>query len=768
MELLAPAGNRAALERAEAAGADAVYLGYSAFSARAGAGNFSREELAEAIRFAHLRHMRVHVTLNTLIKDGELDAAADILRMLREFRADAVLVQDLGILRIARSLCPGLAVHASTQMAVHNRAGVRWCAGQGMARVVLARECPLSEIRDCAEENIEIEVFAHGAQCVAVSGLCLMSSMAGERSGNRGRCAQPCRTEYTYRGRKGAWLSPRDVCLRDDLPALRDAGACSLKIEGRLKRPEYAAVVTEAYRRGLGSLEAGSFRKAGPGEKDGLLQIFNRGGFMRGYAFGCEDAGVIDPENVRHSGVEIGVLEQADGRLARLRLFRGLNDGDQLEIRRGAWSADMIYSGKDTPAGETAVLRLREGVRAKAGDRVVRLTDARQMREAMALPGRKVPADLFLRAMPGEKLSVTASDGETWVTAEGEPVAAARTRAAEKEELVRNLCRTGDTVFVPRRAEAETAGAFVPVSELNRLRREALDALAEKRADAFAPDCGEEGSMPEADLPAGSLPPMAAVRTEAQAEAARARGVRVIHYPEDYRREALEKLLRDMPEGEWLRLPDVCSGETLRMIRELAEQYRAKLGGIVLGTVGQLGESWPVPFAAGSGIPVMNRQAAALLFAEGCEFVTASPELTGKELKELAAGDPPVAVNVYGRTGLMLLHHCPARTALGLDSGRRDCRLCDRCAPEALKGNVLEDRMGHRFPLLRTRLPEGCRVRLMNDLPTELADRPGIRFPFAELTDEGPEDAAAALDAMLQRRKSGIRATSGHWTREVE
>ena len=768
MELLSPAGNRAALERAEAAGADAVYLGYSAFSARAGAGNFDRQELAEAIRYAHLRHMRVHVTLNTLIKDRELGEAAEILRMLREMKADAVLVQDLGVLRIARKLCPGLAIHASTQMAIHNRAGVRWCARRGMRRVVLARECPLDEIRDCAAEGIEIEVFGHGAQCVAVSGLCLMSSMAGERSGNRGRCAQPCRTEYVYRGRRGAWLSPRDVCLRDDLPALENAGACSLKIEGRLKRPEYAAVVTAAYRRGIDTLEAGNFRKADRGEKDGLLQIFNRGGFMRGYALGCEDAGVIDPENVRHSGVEIGRLEKADRRFAALRLTRDLHDGDQLEIRRGEWYADMIYAGKDVPAGGEATLRLREDLHAKAGDTVVRLTDACQMKEAAEMPGRKVPADLFLRAMPGEKLALTVSDGENRVTLEGETVAAARTRAAEKEELIRNLCRTGDTVFVPRRAEAETAGAFVPVSELNRLRREALDALAARREEAFAPDTGEEGEMPEANLPAGNLPPMAVVRTEEQAEAARARGLRVIRYPEDYRREALEKLLEGMPEGEWLRLPDVCGGDTLRMIREMTEKYRGKLGGVVLGTVGQLGEDWPVPFAAGSGIPVMNRQAAALLLEAGCEFVTASPELTGKELRELTAGDPPVAVNVYGRTQLMLLHHCPARTALGLRAGRRDCRLCDRDDPDALKGSALEDRMGHRFPLLRTRLPEGCRVRLMNDRPTEWTDRPGIRFPAAELTDEGPEEAAEALSAMAEKRGTQMKTTSGHWMREVE
>ena len=770
MENLAPAGSRAALERAEAAGADAVYLGYSAFSARAGAGNFDRQELADAIRYAHARHMRVHVTLNTLVKDRELSEIVGILRMLREFRADAVLIQDLGILRIARRMVPGLTVHASTQMAIHNRSGVRWCASQGMDRVVLARECSLEEIRKCAGAGAEIEVFGHGAQCVSVSGLCLMSAMAGERSGNRGRCAQPCRGNYSYRGVPGAWLSPRDVCLRDELDRLEAAGVASVKIEGRLKRPEYAAVVAGAYRRGLDSLETGAFRRADAAEAESLKQIYNRGGFMKGYAFGCEDAGVIDPREPRHSGVEIGTVAAADGRLARIRLAKELHDGDQLALRRGdTVTADLIYAGKDTAAGETAVLRLREDVAAKAGDRVIRLTDARQMREAAELPGRKATADLYLRAVSGERLTLTATDGESFVTVTGEPVQPARTRAAEKSELERSLRKTGETMFVPGRIEVETEGAFVPVSEINRLRREALNALEEKRADDFAPDCGAEGNVPEADLPAREIPPMITVRTAAQAEAAERRGFRVVRYPEDWREEALACLLEEMNPGEWLRLPDVCEEATLEMIRGLTERFREKLGGVVLGTAGQLGVRWPVPYGAGSGIPVMNRQAAALLMEEGCEFVTASPELTGRELAELTAGGAPVAVNVYGRVQVMLLHHCPARTALGLKKGHRECRMCDQNHPDALAAeNVLEDRMGHRFPMLRERMPEGCLVRLMNMLPTDAADRRDVKYRCAELTDEGPEETERVMEAFEAYRKTGLPATNGHWNREVE
>ena len=768
MEVLAPAGNREALERADAAGADAVYLGYTAFSARAGAGNFSREELAEAVCYAHLRGMRVHVTVNTLIKDSELREALDVLRMLRDIGADAVLIQDAGLLRLARACCPGLAVHASTQMTIHNRTGVRWCVRQGISRVVLARECSLEEIGKCAGQGAEIEVFGHGAMCVCVSGQCLFSSMAGERSGNRGRCAQPCRKPYYYRGKKGSWLSPRDICLRGDLPALDRAGAVSVKLEGRLKRPEYVAVTSESYVRGARSLEQGDFIPPDREETDALRQIFNRGGFTRGYAFGCRDAGIIDPEQTGHRGIEIGTVGRVNGGMAFINVSRDLNDGDGLTLRRGAWSADLIYSGPDTPAGGRAMLRLRDDVDAKSGDRVFRLTDSRQMKSAAELPGRRIKADMVLRAVPGEPLELTVTDGENTVRAAGETVQAARTRETAARELQRSLAKTGGTVFEAGSISTETAGAFVPVSELNGIRRRALSELEEKRISTFTPDNGGEGEYPADMLAGGKIPPTACVRNPVQARAARERGFRVVFYPEDWREQALDDLLNSMEPGDWLRLPEVCTEDTLNMIKRLTEKHADRLGGVMLGSIGQLGADWKVPFGAGPGIPVMNRQAAMLLTEQGCGFVTASPELTGSELRTLLEGDPPIAVQTYGRTQLMLLSHCPARTYMGLDRGHEACGLCDSSSPDSLRGTCLEAAGGYRYPLLRIRLPEGCMVRLMNTLPTELNGRREIRCRMIELTTENAEESERALDAAITGMKSGMPATAGHWSRPVD
>ena len=770
MENLAPAGNWDALRSAVAAGADAVYLGYAAYSARAGAGNFDEQQLRDAVRFAHLHHVRVHVTVNTLIKDGEMAGVVDVLRLLSEIRVDAVLVQDLGVLRMARRCFPDLPIHASTQMAIHNATGVRFCRNQGMTRAVLARECSAAEIALAAKEGIEIEVFGHGAQCVAVSGECLFSSVVGGRSGNRGRCAQPCRLLYTYRGKTAAWLSPRDVCMRDDLPELNKAGVASIKLEGRLKRPEYVATIANSYRNAIDAMDNGHFRKADENEITGLRQIFSRGGFMRGYAMGAEDAGVIDPARVSHGGVKIGRVEFAAGNMARVRLERSLDDGDGLQIRTAQGDAELIYAGHDTESGQIAVVRLRPDIRTKAGDEVYRLTSEKQLQWARSLVIPAIPADMALIAYPGKPLALTMTDGESSVTVTGDTAAPAQSRAMSEEDARRSLGKLSDTPFSLRALTVQTAGAFVPVSVLNQLRREACQQLAEARIAAFTRKAGREETADDLiypDLP--DAPSMAIVRTREQADAMQGAADLLVWYPEDFRADALESGLRDMPDGVWLQLPTVCEEKTLDALDAFVQRNAGKLGGIVLGSVGQLGRTWNVPMGAGSGIPVMNRRAAQFLLEQGCRFVTASSELSGAELRTLMQNHPPVVVPAYGREQLMLLHHCPARTYLGLTKGHAACRMCDQHSLDALAGQTLTDRRGTVYPLLRQRLPEGCLVRLMNALPTNNIRR--VRqagyAPMMVLTTENAQEAAD-VRAVMDGEMRELEGTSNHWNRPVE
>ena len=248
IELLAPAGSMEALKAAVEGGADAIYLSGKMFGARAYANNFDEQCLKEAIEFAHLRNVKIHVTVNTLVDNSEIPALADYFRFLYEIGADAVLVQDLGAARLAQLVAPDLPLHASTQMTVNNLAGVLALQELGFSRVVLSREVTLKDIiHICRNSDVEIEVFAHGALCVCYSGQCLMSSMIGGRSGNRGRCAQPCRLPYTLVDKNnnnvlkdaGQYLlSPRDMNTLELIPEFIEAGVVSLKLEGRMKKPE--------------------------------------------------------------------------------------------------------------------------------------------------------------------------------------------------------------------------------------------------------------------------------------------------------------------------------------------------------------------------------------------------------------------------------------------------------------------------------------------------------------------------------------------------
>ena len=276
-ELLAPAGNMECLAAAVRSGADAVYFGGGSFNARRGAANFAGEAMREAIDFCRLRGVKTHITLNTLLFDRELEEALRFAAKLASLKADAVIVQDIGLAALIAKELPELTVHASTQMGIHSLGGLRYCEENGIARAVLAREVSLKEIRSMHENSpVELEFFCHGALCMGFSGSCLYSSMAGERSGNRGTCAQPCRKNASVlskrAGRDEFALSTNDICMLDELEALADAGVCSFKIEGRMKSPEYVATVTRIYR---AALDGEKPKKA----KRELFEIFNRGEF---------------------------------------------------------------------------------------------------------------------------------------------------------------------------------------------------------------------------------------------------------------------------------------------------------------------------------------------------------------------------------------------------------------------------------------------------------------------------------------------------------
>ncbi len=304
LELLAPAGSMEALRAAVQNGANAVYLGCGSFNARQSAKNFTPQTLVEAIKYCHIRGVQVHLTLNTLVSDREMKELAELIRHAAANNIDAFIVQDLGVVQLCRQIAPHVPIHGSTQMTIHSLAGVQLCAAMGMKRVVLSRELSREEIRYiCASSPVEIEVFGHGALCMCYSGQCYMSSVIGGRSGNRGRCAQPCRQTYGY----GRWmdkypLSLKDNCLVSYLQELQEMGVASLKLEGRMKRPEYVASVTAVYRK---ALDEGVVTKP---MMDALYTAFNRQGFTDGYYTGKIDRKMF---GTRQEGQEDGSWLQA-------------------------------------------------------------------------------------------------------------------------------------------------------------------------------------------------------------------------------------------------------------------------------------------------------------------------------------------------------------------------------------------------------------------------------------------------------------------------
>ena len=285
LELLAPAGSMDAQKAAVQNGADAVYLGCGTFNARQSAKNFTPQTLAEAVKYCHVRGVQVHLTLNTLVSDRETPELMEMIRHAATVGVDAFIVQDLNVAQLCRQIAPKVSIHGSTQMTIHNLAGVQLCEAMGMSRVVLSRELTREEIRYiCEHSNVEIEVFGHGALCMSYSGQCYMSSVIGGRSGNRGRCAQPCRQSYGY----GRWenkypLSLKDNCLVRYVRELEAMGVASLKLEGRMKRPEYVATVTSVYRR---AIDEGVVTRD---MKKDLMTAFNREGFTDGYYTGNVD-----------------------------------------------------------------------------------------------------------------------------------------------------------------------------------------------------------------------------------------------------------------------------------------------------------------------------------------------------------------------------------------------------------------------------------------------------------------------------------------------
>lgn len=513
MELLAPAGSYAAFIAAVENGADAVYLGGQLFNARHSASNFTLDEIARAVNYAHLRKVKIFVTINTLILDEEFPKLCDYIVQLMDCYVDALIIQDLGLLVVCKTLFPKLPLHASTQMTVHNHYGTKWLENEGIERVVLARELSLEEIKFIARNtNVELETFVHGALCFSYSGQCLFSSMIGARSGNRGRCAQPCRMTYQLVDEKGSnlikedlgehLLSPRDLNVSESLPKLDEAGINSFKIEGRMKRPEYVATVVRIYRSALNKiLDDDKFAISNQEKKD-LTQIFNRE-FTTGYYFFNPGRSLMSYKRPNNRGTFLGRVTFNDYKNGQLtiKLEDTLNVGDGIEIwvtkgGREGFTVSHVKIGSESvmvaDRGDNVLLAYQGN--AYPGDRVFKTADNRLQEAARGtytgLSARRVALDINLQVATASPMRLTLidEDGNTVIAQGVIPAQEAITSPLTVEGVKKHIDRFGNTAFLIKSFSAEIAeNVMLPVSEINAVRRRAVAELESVRLEKFKP-----------------------------------------------------------------------------------------------------------------------------------------------------------------------------------------------------------------------------------------------------------------------------------------
>ena len=759
MELLAPAGDMDALRAAVQNGADAVYLGAGRFNARRKAGNFDGDNLKAAVDYCHARGVKVHVTLNTLVRQDELDALYDTIRAVNQSGADAAIVQDFGAARAIREIAPEMELHASTQMAAHNAHAARFLKARGFDRVVLAREATFEDMAACVAEDIDVEVFVHGALCVACSGQCLMSSMVGGRSGNRGLCAQPCRLPWRLDGHEGYLLSTRDLCALDDLPRLRDIGVKSLKIEGRLKRAEYVAVTVAAYRRALDAL-ADQAPVDLEAEKDALRQMFNRGGFTRGYGPGMKEAELMYPDRPNHAGVQAGLCRRAG----------------EIALEKTVEAADTLALNGDIPvklsgeAGETV-----KCPQARKGDRLIRLVSEAQMRQAresFEAEHRQTGVSMSAVFKVGQPARLRVSDVEV----AGDVVQRATGKPFDPDRAERQLCRTGGTAYQVEAVSIDAdPDAFVPVSELNALRRKALDALDARRT--AIPRASRFPTLPKISRENTDRPLLYAQSGDPDAlQTALQCGADVAVYcPEDLRRPGT------LPEGYALAVPAVLTDAALKGLNEWALDHRDGIAATFLSNIGHLGLDWPGERIGDYLLNVGNDGTVSQLEAWGMDAYTPSVELTARQIAALHGRTNLI---MWGRVPLMHLRHCPLRAAEGMKGRHADCAHCDTCAMrQRLNGKQLIDRKNAAFPLRRIAMPGGCVIQVLNSvplMPLKRLEKMPKTSGWRLLLDQGdPVEAVvkvyrAALDgrdfkalpewALLE----DMNATTGHYFRGVE
>lgn len=685
-EILAPAGNKECALAAINSGADAVYLGYSAFSARAGAENFDFSELKEIIEFAHLFGVKIYVTMNTLVKESEIDEFLSALVSVHNLGADAVLLQDIFLGKKIHEVYPDITLHLSTQAGVNNKYGALLAKEYGFSRVVLARETALKEIK-AVVKIIETEVFVQGALCTCFSGQCYFSSFVGNNSGNRGRCKQPCRKKYSYDTgdkRQNYALSLSDLCVGEDVAALREAGVVSFKIEGRMRRPEYVAAAVRYYKKIFTGQPAEY-------ELSALKRTYNRGNYTKGLAFG-QDKRFLSKSVQGHIGEKVGVVKVINGKYY-VESVEKFVAGDGFKILRGG---EEVGGGTFAFADKRGFY-LSSRAKLKNGDGVFITTDV-ALNEKLLACKRKL--NLTVTVQSKENRLVACGAGVTLISEF--VLQAAKSAPMSENDVINCFLKTDEYPFMVRVKEANVAnGTFVAKSQLNAFRRAFYAAVYQKLTENkntiyeyarevslhFAENFENKKKNARTEKGGALLAVIGENFENIRADI-------YVFKPSSYANADAYRFEIPVPGECFLYLPAFMSEDDLSMV----EQNITAFDGVYAeGSYGIVcAKKWGKKLFAGTGFNLSNACAVA---EDDFDYYAISKELDETEQRELATNKSFVLS--VGALKIMDIIYCPFE---------KKCAVCEK-----RNRYTLTDEGGRTFSLRRYKSSgNGCRFELYN------------------------------------------------------
>ncbi len=779
IEILAPAGSMESLFAAINNGCDAVYLGGNKFSARAYASNFDNENIQKAIDYAHSYGVKVYIALNTILKENEMKEAIKYAGYLYEIGVDALIIQDIGLFKNLKELYPKLELHASTQMTIHNGEAAQYFTEKGFARIVLSREMSIDEIKYISKElDIETEVFIHGAICISYSGQCLMSSVIGGRSGNRGRCAQPCRMEYTLESdgkesKKAYLLSPKDMCTIDDIKEIVASGTTSLKIEGRMKRPEYVAGVVSNYRKAIDKILIGSKYNSEKGKVQ-LQQLFNRSGFTN--AFLKKDTGrdMMSYNSPKNSGVPLGKVKNDNSitLLNKIKLGDGVRYGD-----KGFTVSKIIRNNIEVQEGNIGDNITIFPIEYKKGEQLFKSLDKElfeDLQKSINPYEKKISVKAKVTFKVDEPIKiVTILNGKEYVHL-GAVVQVAQNKPIQKDRIIESLKKvTVESPYIITDIEFEDySEGFVRISDLNSLRRDALDALRKEIYKSYRRVRPQNIISSDKIIKEVKIDEVIySCITEEQLKALEEINAKVIAIDLFSREKGALKQKniidlfnrRNTNKGIYLKISSIVKGE-FDTVCNIINNMKPYISGILTSNIGLINKySKEMDIIGDYKLNIMNSNALSF-YEEELSVPTLSIEMNRAEIKSINKNKlKNAAVLIYGKPELMISEYCPIGSTFGGKTSTTKCNAA--CMHNKFS---LVDRVNERS---RVMTDSFCRSYILNPKAINLIEQidelkaMGVGHFRYDFRDETYEEVKSIL---LNNKFDSTNFTKGHYRRGVE